>query len=216
MNSEMIPKLQDCLSTMPIGKAWSFDSNPSLKMITLLFRKTAKAVLIAALLCVAGMINVAHAQLNEWEQQQPYLFYLVYADVQAHETEMPHLGATADMRYEQLPHDESIFFGNYDYWYGGGFNHTIGILGLAKNEKMGFQVFYREQEKTRNLSVEVSSFLNENGDELPHTVYYEEFFKTDAYASDSLAEALVPYRGDWKKTSVGHNKMFYVELNSSK
>ena len=175
-----------------------------------------RILLLNLLLCVAGMNNVAQAQLTEWEQQQPYLFYLVYADVQAHETEMPHLGATADMRYEQLPHDESIFFGNYDYWYGGGFNHTIGILGLAKNEKMGFQVFYREQEKTRNLSVEVTSFLNENGDELPHTVYYEEFFKTDAYASDSLAEALVPYRGDWKTTSVGHNKMFYVELNSSK
>lgn len=94
-----------------------------------------RILLLNLLLCVAGMNNVAQAQLTEWEQQQPYLFYLVYADVQAHETEMPHLGATADMRYEQLPHDESIFFGNYDYWYGGGFNHTIGILGLAKNER---------------------------------------------------------------------------------
>ena len=185
-----------------------------------LLNKGARMLLLFLLLCSAGMWNVARAQLTEWEQQQPYLFYLVYADEQAHESEMPCLPATADMRYEQLPHDEGIFLENHEFWYGGGFNHPVGILGLAKNERMGFQVFYREQEKERSIRVELSDFLNATGDTLPHTVYYEEFFFAKPYPDfiiyDSLAEALVPYRGEFKETNVGHNKVFYVELNSSK
>ena len=179
--------------------------------------KRAKKLLLLLLLCAVGMINVANAQQGptEWEQQQPYLFYLVYADEQAHETEMPHRPATCEMRYEQLPHTENAFINNWNYYYNIN-DHTVGILGLAKNEKAGFQIFYREQEKTRNLKVEVTDFLNGNGDKLSHTVYFEEFFITDAHSSDSLAEALVPYRGECKQTSVDHNKMFYVELNSSK
>lgn len=41
------------------------------------------------LLCVAGMKNVVNAQnekndpLHQWEMGQPYLFYLLYDDVQA-------------------------------------------------------------------------------------------------------------------------------------
>lgn len=175
--------------------------------------------LLFLLLCSTGMMNVARAQLTEWEQQQPYLFYLVFADVQAQETQMPHFSATADMRYEQLPPDENFFY-ERDYWYGGGFNRTSVILGLAKNEKTGFQVFYREQEKPRNLRIEVGDFVNTLGDTLPHTVYYEEFFFAKECPGfiiyDSLAEALVPYRGEFKETKVDHNKMFYVELKSSK
>ena len=49
-----------------------------------LLKKTAQAVMIAALLCVAGMKNVTQAQ-SAWEQSQNYLFYLVYADYQVRE-----------------------------------------------------------------------------------------------------------------------------------
>ena len=193
---------------------------------TLQLSKKVKALMIVALLSVVtGMTKVANAQNGpaEWELQQPYLFYLVYSDVQAHETEMPGGGgygiATAAIRYEQLPRTEAVFLGNYDYNYDDwnhNYYHATGVLGLAKNEKTGFQVFYREQEKTRNIKIEVSSFHNGNGDTIPHTVYFEEFFKTDAYQSDSLAEALVPYHDELKQTTVNHNKMFYVELNSTK
>ena len=180
-------------------------------------RAMAKAVMIVMLLGVTGMTKVAKAQQGptEWELQQPYLFYLVYADEQAHETEMPHRPATCEMRYEQLPHTESAFLSNWQYYYNI-YDHAVGVLGMAKNERTGFQVFYREQEKSRNLKVEVANFTNGSGDTIPHTVYFEEFFKTDAYSSDSLAEALVPYRGELKRTTVEHNKMFYVELKSAK
>ena len=42
-----------------------------MKTRTKLLRKTAHAVMIAALLCVAGMTKVALAQpLNDWEQHE--------------------------------------------------------------------------------------------------------------------------------------------------
>lgn len=100
-----------------------------------------------------------------------------------------------------------------------------GWLCLAKNEREGFQVFFREQEKNRNLRVEVGDFVNvATSDTLPHTLYYEEFFYAVPYgegdnafsAPDSLAEALVPYFGEVKVTQVGYNIMFYVELHSRK
>ena len=92
-----------------------------------------------------------------------------------------------------------------------------GFIGLAKNEKEGFQVFFHEQEKERNLRIEVSPFLNSQGEELQHSLYYEEFFKALGISTpDSLSEALVPYSGQVNRTSPGHNKVFYVEMQSSK
>ena len=90
-----------------------------------------------------------------------------------------------------------------------------------QNEKEGFQVFFREQEKVRNLRIEVSPFLNTQNEVLQHTVYYEEFFyltpQPQLNPPDSLAEALVPYSSNQvKQTSVGHNVVFYVELQSLK
>jgi len=100
-------------------------------------------------------------------------------------------------------------------------NRRSGLIGLAKNEKEGFQVFFREQEKERNLRIEVGPFLNAQYEELQHSVYYEEFFDITPQPQldppDSLAEALVPYSSNQvKPTSVGHNRVFYVELQSSK
>ena len=184
-------------------------------------KSTAKAVMIALLLGMAGMINVVKAQ-SDWEQSQNYLFYLVYADYQVGEHIMPqrdqHL-YDAIRRNLLLPKNkigtEYGLWGDPEIPY-----PTSGLIGLAKNEKEGFQVFFREQEKERNLRIEVSPFVYEN-DTLKHTVYYEEFFhltpQPDLEPPDSLAEALVPYHPiQVKKTSVGHNIVFYVELESTK
>ena len=143
--------------------------------------------------------------------ERVYLLYLVYGDIQARETLMPHLGATHNIEYEQLPDIES-----HVGWWRSDHLRTKGFLALGRNEKEGFQIFFREQEKERNLRIEVSQFLNNSNEELQHSLYYEEFFYDNVYTADSLAEALVPYSGTSKKTSIGHNKMFYVELNSAK
>ena len=138
-----------------------------------LLKKTAQAVMIATLLCVAGMTKVVQAQpLTEWEQQQDYLFYLVYDDVQALQTQMP-VGSKS-IREEQLPPNEGAI-GNWTY----SRPNNAGWLGLAKNEMEGFQVFFREQEKNRNLRIGVSPFLNAQNEVLEHMIYHEEF-KTKA------------------------------------
>ena len=104
-----------------------------------LLKKTAHAVMIAALLCAAGMTKVALAQpLNDWEQQQDYLFYLVYDDVQTLHTQMP-VGSKS-IREEQLPTNENAL-GNWTY----SCPNNSGWLGLAKN------VIYHEEFKTKAL-----------------------------------------------------------------
>ena len=187
-----------------------------------LLKKTAQAVMIVALLYVAGMQSALQAQ-SAWEQTQNYLFYLVYADYQVCEQLMPERenGKPDAIRRNLLPVDEgSMLAWIWDEENNPGARKT-GLIGLAKNETEGFQVFFREQEKVRNLRIEVSPFLNTQNEELQHTVYYEEFFyltpQPELTPPDSLAEALVPYFSNQvKPTSVGHNVVFYVELQSLK
>ena len=197
-----------------------------MKMNFITLRKTVKAVMIAVLFCAAGMTKIANAQtkgsvpMTEWEMEQPFLFYLVYDDVQALSSSMV-TGSNA-IRDEQLPNNS----GGIGHWYHWDWNNPVvvtqGWLALAKNEREAFQVFYREQETSRNLRVEVGPFRNAQNEVLEHTVYYEEFFYVDplpndfVWPNDSLAEALVPYSGEVKVTQVGCNKMFYVELHSRK
>lgn len=205
-----------------------------MKTRTITLRKTAKAVLVAVLLCAAGMTKIANAQsLTDWEMEQPFLFYLVYDDVQAWLTKMPDGINSHAIRDEQLPH----FMGGIGCWHHDSASQAQdpncpcvvnqGWLCMAKNEREGFQVFYREHEKSRNLRVEVSPFLNAQNEVLEHTVYYEEFFHVDTVITsnhandllpidDSLAEALIPYHGEPKVTQVNYNKMFYIELVSRK
>ena len=186
----------------------------------LLLKKAAKAVMIAALLCVSGMKNVSLAQ-SAWEQTQNFLFYLVYADYQFCEQNMLEL---ENQKFDAVR--RNLLLSNEQYpelylWGDPTGPVTSGIIGLAKNEKEGFQVFFHEQEKERNLRIEVGPFLNAQYEELQHSVYYEEFFfitpQPQLNPPDSLAEALVPYSSDQiKQTSVGHNRVFYVELQSLK
>lgn len=190
-----------------------------------LFIKGARMLMLFLLLCVAGMMNVAKAQ-NSWEQSQNYLFYLVYADYQVNEQLMPQReGSQYDaIRRNLLPTGE--LYGTYpEYGLWGDPDPaytTSGLIGLAKNETEGFQVFFREQEKERNLRIVVDTFRNLQNEVLQHTVYWEEFFWPEGVwtenspNADSLAEALVPYDGEVKRTTVGHNKVFYVELKSTK
>jgi hypothetical protein len=185
--------------------------------------KGARMLMLFLLLCVAGMKNVAQAQ-SAWEQTQNYLFYLVYADYQVGEHIMPQRENSQydAIRRNLLPPKEK-YVGSLEYglWDDPNIPYpTSGLIGLAKNEKEGFQVFFREQEKERNLRIEVGPFVYGN-DTLKHAVYYEEFFyltpQPELNPPDSLAEALVPYHLiQVKKTSVGHNIVFYVELESMK
>ena len=187
-------------------------------------RTTIKAVMIAMLLGVAGMTKVAKAQ-STWEQSQNYLFYLVYADYQTCEHLMPERENSIPdaIRRNLLPVNEgSMLAWIWDEETNPGARRS-GLIGLAKNEKEGFQVFFREQEKERNLRIVVDTFRNSQNEVLQHKVYLEEFFwpegiwEENSPNADSLAEALVPYSSNQvKQTSVGHNVVFYVELQSLK
>lgn len=190
----------------------------------ILLKSTAKALMIAVLICAAGMMKVAKAQ-SAWEQSQNYLFYLVYADYQVREHIMPQWEYPLydAIRRNLLPRKEDQGT-QVGLWEDDPNLATLtsGLIGLAKNETEGFQVFFREQEKERNLKIVVDTFRNSQNEVLQHTVYWEEFFWPEgvwsetAVEADSLAEALVPYAGEVKRTSVGHNKVFYVELKSTK
>ena len=183
-------------------------------------KNMAKTVMIVMLLGVTGMTKVAKAQ-STWEQSQNYLFYLVYADYQFCEQQIPEReGNKIDaIRRNLLPPNEELLWSWI--WGDGNGPRNEGFIGLAKNEKEGFQVFFREQEKERNLKITVSPFLrlDSQNDTLRHSVYWEQFFWSDIVDDqipDSLSEALIPYSGDPQMISVGHNKVFYVELQSSK
>ena len=121
-------------------------------------RTTIKAVMIAMLLGVAGMTKVAKAQ-STWEQSQNYLFYLVYADYQTCEHLMPERENSIPdaIRRNLLPVNEgSMLAWIWDEETNPGARRS-GLIGLAKNEKEGFQVFFREQEKERNLRIVVDT-----------------------------------------------------------
>ena len=187
-----------------------------MKTRTFTLKKTVKAMMLAMLLSVAGMTNVTLAQ-SAWEQTQNYLFYLVYADYQVGEQIMPQReGQKFDaIRRNLLPTKEKQGT-EYGLWGDPDPQFTMsGFIGLAKNETEGFQVFFREQEKERDLRIDVSPFVNADNEVLQHSLFFEEFFYGNV-APDSLAEALVPYADEIKRTTVGHNKVFYVELKSSK
>ena len=157
-----------------------------------------------------------------------YLLYLLFEDIQACEDLILDGGGRGDfLSCQQLPWGEALWDLDW-YWYTGS-SRNEGYLWLAQNEKEGFQVFYGELEKERNLRVEVSPFLNSQNEVLQHSVYYEDFFCAEGInvsnsfvgqsATDSLAEALIPYTGgmnEIKRTSVGHNKAFFIELKSTK
>ncbi len=99
----------------------------------ILLKTTAKAVMIAALLCVAGMKNATQAQ-SIWEQAQNYLFYLVYADYQTCEHLMPERenGVPDAIRRNLLPVDESSMLAWI--WEDEPYPETrrSGLIGLAK------------------------------------------------------------------------------------
>ena len=148
---------------------------------------------------------------------KPYLFYTLFEDYQACERLVPQRewNGIDDIGCFQLPKNEGGM--QASWYYQNDVERTTGFLALAQNEKEGFQVFYREQEKERNLRIEVGPFLNSQNELLPHLVYWEDFFYENSVGiPDSLAEALIPYAGETQKTTVGHNKVFFVELKSNK
>ena len=184
-----------------------------METVYLHLRWARKFVLFVLMLSVAGVFN-AYAQ--DEPDPDPYLLYLLFNDYQACEEKVPlrEWNGIDDIRCQQLPKNEasmqaSWYYHNYE-------DRTAGFLALAQNEKEGFHVFYREQEKERNLRIEISPFTNSENEVLPHSIYWEDFFFAPGVGiPDSLAEALVPYGGEIQKSIVGHNKVFYVELNST-
>lgn len=172
-----------------------------------------KFVLFVLLLSVAGVTNV-YAQ--DEPDPKPYLFYLLFNDYQACEQKVPlrEWNGIDDILCQQLPKDEAAFMASSFYL--SRTERPTGFLALAQNEKEGFHVFFREQEKERNLRVEVSPFTNAENEVLPHSMYWEDFFFAPGVGiPDSLAEALIPYAGEIQKSMVDHNKVFYVELKSA-
>lgn len=157
-----------------------------------------------------------------------FLLFAIFEDYMASEEKVPKREKNGDLYLDyveslQLPSYEDLWI--KPWYYGGAMSRTDGYIFLAQNEKEGFQVFFREQDKERNLRIEVSPFVNSNSnDTLKHSVYWEEFFWVENVWGpneiindmDSLAEALVPYNGETHKTSVSHNKVFFIELESAK
>lgn len=157
------------------------------------------AVLLAVSVCFSSIIFSAGAATS------PYLFYLVYSDLQMNKT-------SADQRYgANSNHVNSQQLTNGD--------SARGIKGsvvyLAKNEREGFQIYFHEQTESRPLRVEVGEFRNEDGELLESAIYNEAYFRPWANG-DQLGEALVPYRGETVTTVLNENNTFYVELISSK
>lgn len=181
-----------------------------MKTISLLLKRAQKTVLLILLLSTIGMTK-GYAD----EGAEPYLLYLLFNDYQACEQLVPQRewNGIDDIKCIQLPRNESGM--QASWYYQNSAARTSGFLTMAQNEKEGFQVFYREQEKERNLRIEVSPFRNSQDEELQHSLYWEEFFYATGIFADSLAEALIPYTGEVQKTVVDHNKVFYVELKST-
>ena len=144
------------------------------------------------------------------EKDENFIFYLMEADAQIHEREMYQPDHNLNFAEMQLLEDGTLWKWN-DYT-----SRPAGFMAMAQNEHHGFQVFFRELEKERNLRVVVTPFTNSAGEILPHSVYHEEFFYFNGVSNDSIADALVPYSGAEIKTIVNHNKAFYVELASLK
>lgn len=180
--------------------------------VDLLLKRAKRLVLIVLLLSVAGVTNV---YADDEPDPDPYLFYTLFNDYQACESKVPQRewNGIDDIRCQQLPKNEaslqaSWYYHNYE-------DRTSGFLALAQNEKEGFHVFFREQEKERDLRIVISPFVNDANEVLQHSIYWEDFFDAlGVNIPDSLAEALIPYSGEIRKTMVGHNKVFYVELRS--
>lgn len=185
----------------------------SLLADTLRIKGALKTVLLLLVLCGIG---TTAARADDEPEPDPYLFYLLFNDYQACEEKVPlrEWNGIDDILCQQLPKDEAAFMASSFYL--SRTNRPTGFLAMAQNEKEGFHVFFREQEKERNLRIEVAPFVNEQNEVLPYSLYWEDFFFAPGVGiPDSLAEALVPYAGEIQKSIVGHNKVFYVELKSS-
>lgn len=145
------------------------------------------------------------------EKDDNFIFYLFDADAQIHERDMYQPDHNINFAEMQLLKSEGS--SNWDFS-----NRPSGFLAMAKNERTGFQVFFRELQKERNLRVVVGPFTNSNGEELQHFTYFEDFFYLQGvFGGDSIAEPLIPYSESTSiKTTVGHNKAFYIELLSAK
>ena len=118
---------------------------------------------------------------------KPYLFYTLFEDYQACE--------------RLVPQRE---------WNG---IDDIGCFQLPRNEG-GMQASWYYQNDAERTTGFLALAQNEV---LPHLIYWEDFFyEHSAGIPDSLAEALIPYAGETQKTTIGHNKVFFVELKSNK
>lgn len=155
------------------------------------------AVLLAVSVCFASTAITASAAT------EPYLFYLVYSDLQMNKT-------SADQRYgANSNHVNSQQLTNGDSSRG----ITGSVVYLAQNEREGFQIYFHEQTASRPLRVVVDEFKNASGEVLPSSIYNEAYFRPWT-GGDQLGEALVPYRGETVNTVLNENNTFYVELHS--
>ncbi|MCQ2462395.1 MAG: DUF4091 domain-containing protein [Clostridia bacterium] len=124
-----------------------------------------------------------------------YMCCLTYSDIQAYQ-------GSGDLRYGTNC--------NAVDW------QKVSRIYLAQNEREAFQVFFYEKGSGKNIKIEVSDFKDGSGNVMKPAVYKEEYFVPEKVTSYSLADALLPYHGEYVEVAANNNMMFYVEIKSDK
>ncbi len=87
---------------------------------------------------------------------------------------------------------------------------------LARNEREACQVYFYEKGDGRDLRLEVTPYVNDKGEILPHEIFNEHFFTITNVWDKPAAEALVPYGGETVHVDPETCATFYVELRAAK
>ena len=174
------------------------------------------ALLLCMLLLFSALTPAAGALDNN------YIFALTFPDIQCAKHSSDQTYPSSNGAWNNNP----VTWQNLSAWINnccGGRDTVHDVAGnavyLAKNEREGFQIYFFEQSSSgRSLRVEVSPFVNDDGQILPHTLYKEEYFTAwvnNDYI-DPVADALIPYHGEAFDTQCGTNDVIYAQLHAAK
>jgi len=142
----------------------------------------------ALVLSIVGLSQLASAGVGAG-----YLYYIVYSDVQTRK-----------------------FDYHFDY-YKNIKDMEIDTVYMAKNEREGFQIYYRSVNGSHSVKVTVSDFKDAKGTVLKTLLYKEHFFNVSdmGYTGEYLADPLIPYDGKAINVPEGSNMAFYIDLRST-
>ena len=139
-------------------------------------------------LSIAGLSRITSAGVGAG-----YLHYIVYSDVQTRK------------------------FDYHFYYYNKIPEMEINTVYLAKNEREGFQIYFRAVNGSHTVKIQVSQFKQTGGATLKTQVYKEHFFNVSdmGYTGEYLADPLIPYDGNAIDVAEGSNMAFYIDLRST-